>query len=142
MALSTTTQVALGTVVAGAVALLVFGDAGEGVLEYVYANEVVESPERFEGREFQVHGLVVEGTVRQKKDAGGDYTFDIQYEGAVLPVHYASMVPDTFAEGGEVVLTGTYQGGRIEATEMSAKCPSKYEEQDDPTKPAPEAKRS
>ena len=43
---------------------------------------------------------------------------------------------DTFAEGGEVVLTGTLQDGRFESDEMAAKCPSKYEEQAsaDPTK--------
>ncbi len=134
MALSTTTQFALAAVVAGAVGFLVWGDAGEGVLEYVYADEVVEAPERFTAREFQVHGLVVEGTVRQKKGGAGDYTFEIEYEGQRLPVHYADMVPDTFAEGGEVVLTGRLIDGRIEATEMSAKCPSKYEEQDDPTR--------
>lgn len=134
MALSTATQMTLGGLVAAAVAGLIYFDSGEGVLEYVYANEVTAAPERFADREFRVHGLVVEGSVKQKKGAGGDYTFDITYEGEQLSVHYADMVPDTFAEGGEVVLTGTLQNGRFEATEMSAKCPSKYEETDDPTK--------
>ena len=137
MALSTTTQVTLAAVVAGVVGFLILGDAGEGVLEYVYADEVTAEPARFADREFQVHGLVVEGTVRQKKGGAGDYTFEIEYEGERLPVHYADMVPDTFAEGGEVVLTGRLVAGRIEATEMSAKCPSKYEESDDPTKAPP-----
>lgn len=134
MALSKTTQLTLGGLVAAAVVGLIYFDSGEGVLEYVYANEVADAPERFVDREFRVHGLVVEGSVKQKKGGGGDYTFEIVYEGKTLPVHYADMVPDTFAEGGEVVLTGTLDNGRFEATEMSAKCPSKYEETDDPTK--------
>ena len=134
MALNSSTQLVLGGIVAAAVAGLIYFDSGEGVLEYVYANEVVAAPDRFVDREFRVHGLVVEGSVRQKKGGAGDYTFDITYEGEQLAVHYADMVPDTFAEGGEVVLTGTLDNGRFEATEMSAKCPSKYEETDDPTK--------
>jgi cytochrome c-type biogenesis protein CcmE len=124
----------LAGLVAAAIGGLVYFDSGEGVLEYVYANEVASSPERFVDREFRVHGLVAEGSVKQKKGGAGDYTFDIVYEGETLSVHYADMVPDTFAEGGEVVLTGTLENGRFEATEMSAKCPSKYEEKDDPTK--------
>ena len=134
MALSTTTHMTLAGLLAVAIGGLVYFDSGEGVLEYVYANEVTAAPERFADREFRVHGLVVEGSVKQKKGAGGDYTFEITYAGQRLPVHYADMVPDTFAEGGEVVLTGTLDGTRFEATEMSAKCPSKYEEKDDPTK--------
>lgn len=134
MALSTATQMTLGALVAVALSGLVYFDSGEGVLEYVYANEVAQAPERFANREFRVHGLVVEGSIKQRKGAAGDYTFEITYEGEKLAVHYADMVPDTFAEGGEVVLTGTLGPDRFEATEMSAKCPSKYEEKDDPTK--------
>jgi cytochrome c-type biogenesis protein CcmE len=137
MALSKGTQIGLVAVAIGVVVGLVVSDPGEGVLDYVYANEVVDAPQEFAEREFRVHGFVVEGSVRQKKGSAGDYTFEIHHDGKTLAVHYADMVPDTFAEGGEVVLTGRLVDGRIEATEMSAKCPSKYEENADPLAPAP-----
>ena len=48
-----------------------------------------------------------------------------------LKVIYDDMLPDTFAEGGEVVLTGELEPSAtvFRASEMTAKCPSKYEEQ-------------
>ena len=131
MALSTTTKIGLAVVVAGAIGLMVALDPGEGVLEYVYADKVVQSPDEYTGRTIKVHGTVVPGTIRQKVGASGDYTFEIESEGERMAVHFTNMVPDTFAEGGEVVLTGKLSdAGTFESTEMAAKCPSKYEEQE------------
>jgi cytochrome c-type biogenesis protein CcmE len=131
MALPIATKAVLALVVAGAVSYLVLADDGEGVLEYVYAEKVVASPSDYAGRTIKVHGTVVPGTIRQKVGSSGDYTFEIESEGQRLAVHFTNMVPDTFAEGGEVVLTGqlTEDGGRFDSDEMAAKCPSKYEEE-------------
>ena len=63
MALSTTTKIGLAVVVAGAIGLMVALDPGEGVLEYVYVDQVTAEPARFEGRTFKVHGTVVGGVV-------------------------------------------------------------------------------
>ncbi len=131
MALPIATKAVLALVVAGAVTYLVAADEGEGVLEYVYAEKVVASPSDYAGRTIKVHGTVVPGTIRQKVGSSGDYTFEIESEGKRLAVHFTNMVPDTFAEGGEVVLTGqlTEAGDRFDSDEMAAKCPSKYEEE-------------
>ncbi|HRI06516.1 MAG TPA: cytochrome c maturation protein CcmE [Nannocystaceae bacterium] len=131
MALPLATKLVIGLVVAGAVGYLVLADEGEGVLEYVYVEKVVASPAKYSGRTIKVHGTVVPGTVRQKVGSSGDYTFDVEREGKRLAVHFTNMVPDTFAEGGEVVLTGQLNdaGDRFESDEMAAKCPSKYEEE-------------
>ncbi|MBK8261756.1 MAG: cytochrome c maturation protein CcmE [Nannocystis sp.] len=131
MALPLATKVVIGLVIAGAVGYLVLADEGEGVLEYVYVEKVVAAPAKYQGRTIKVHGTVVPGTVRQKVGASGDYTFEIEREGRRLAVHYTNMVPDTFAEGGEVVLTGRLSGAgdRFDSDEMAAKCPSKYEEE-------------
>ena len=131
MALETTHKVGIGVIVVAAVGFLIFSAPREGVLEYVYVDEVVARAADFTGREFRVHGTVVPGTVKQKKNTTADYTFEIEREGKRLAVHYTDMVPDTFMEGGEVVLTGTLtpDGGTFESSEMSAKCPSKYEEE-------------
>jgi cytochrome c-type biogenesis protein CcmE len=129
MALGTGTKIGLATVLAGAVAVMVALDPGEGVLEYVYADKVADDPAHFAGRTIKVHGLVVEGSIKQKKGTTGDYRFVIQHEGRRLPVHFTDIPPDTFQEGGEVVVTGRLDaaGEVFESEEMSAKCPSKYE---------------
>ena len=136
MALPVTTQVILGLAIAGSAIFMVRAGGTEGVLEYIYVDKFVDAMPSYVGRTVKVHGTVVPGTVRQKIGAAGDYTFEVEREGRRLPVHYTNMVPDTFAEGGEVVLTGVLLDGRFESEEMAAKCPSKYEEQAsaDPTK--------
>lgn len=133
MALSTTVRVLIASAAVGAAAFLVFSDSGEGVLEYLYVEQVAADPQHFVGREIKVHGIVVPGTVKQRKEAAGDYRFTIEHAGQTLDVHFDNMVPDTFQEGGEVVLTGKLDssGTLLESSEMTAKCPSKYEEKKD-----------
>lgn len=131
MALPLGTKIVIGAVIgAAALYLVTAGGETEGVLEYVYVEKVVTAPEKYTGRTIKVHGTVVPGTVRQKVGSSGDYTFEIEREGQRLAVHYTNMVPDTFAEGGEVVLTGQLSpaGDRFDSDDMAAKCPSKYEE--------------
>lgn len=129
MALSKGTQIGIGAVVISAVAFLIFSSPDEGVLEYVYVDKVVAAPEDFTEREFKVHGNVVEGTLRQAEDDA--YHFVIEFKGERLKVIYDDLLPDTFVEGGEVVLTGRLDPEQmvLRSSEMTAKCPSKYEEE-------------
>lgn len=133
MALATGTKIGLAVVVAGAIAVMVALDPGEGVLEYLYVDQVVakleQDPGHFAGRTIKVHGTVVEGTVKQKKGTTGDYRFTVEHGGQRIDVHFTNIPPDTFQEGGEVVLVGSFDGtGKVfESEDMSAKCPSKYE---------------
>lgn len=129
MALGTGTKIGLATVIAGAIGIMVALDPGEGVLEYVYVDKVTADPGRFADRTIKVHGTVVEGSIKQKRGTTGDYRFVVQNEGERLAVHYTNIPPDTFQEGGEVILTGRLNaaGDTFESEEMSAKCPSKYE---------------
>lgn len=132
MALGTGTKIGLGVVVAGAIAVLVALDPGEGVLEYLYVDQVVaelqKNPNHFAGRTIKVHGTVVKGSVKQSK-ASGDYRFTVEHAGQRVDVHYTNIPPDTFQEEGEVVLVGSFdaEGKVFESEDMSAKCPSKYE---------------
>jgi cytochrome c-type biogenesis protein CcmE len=44
-------------------------------------------------------------------------------------VNYKGALPDTFKEGAEVVVTGTlHESGTMAATDVLAKCASRYEE--------------
>ncbi len=131
MALPTSSKLIIAGVIAGGALLIALSKPGDGVLEYVYVDHLMQNTAKFEDRVFKVHGTVVEGSVKQKIGEAGDYTFEITRNGEKLAVHYTNMVPDTFAEGGEVVLTGKLgASGVFESTEMAAKCPSKYEEQE------------
>ncbi len=131
MALPRPTKFILAAALVGAVGYLALSDTGEGVLEYVYVDQVMAQPERYAGRTIKVHGIVVPGSIQQRKGSTGDYRFVIERAGQRLAVHYTNLVPDTFQEGGEVVLTGQLRDGGtlFESDEMSAKCPSKYEEE-------------
>lgn len=130
MALPKGTQIGIGAVILGAVAFLILSSPDEGVLEYVYVDRVVASPDSFEGREFKVHGNVVEGSLFQDED-DGEYHFVMEFKGKRLKVVYDDLLPDTFMEGGEVVMTGRLDndGATLRSSEMTAKCPSKYEEE-------------
>ena len=75
-----------------------------------------------------MHGYVVPKSIGRKRDSL-EYRFDIERNGKVLRAYYSGIVPDTFKDESEVVLTGRLaEDGSFHATEMSAKCPSKYEE--------------
>lgn len=129
MALTLGTKIALVAALTGATGYLVFSDTGEGVLEYMYVDKVVDDTAKYQGRTIKVHGIVVAGSITKKKGTTGDYNFVIEYGGRRLPVHFTNIPPDTFQEEGEVVVTGKLVDGTFESDEMSAKCPSKYEEE-------------
>ena len=80
----------------------------------------------WKGKKLQVHGYVVPGSIGRKRDTL-DYRFDIQRNGQTLRAYYTGVVPDTFKDDSEVVLTGRLTPDGFKATEMTAKCPSKYE---------------
>ena len=129
MALTLGTKIALAAALGGAAGYLVLSDTGEGVLEYMYVDKVADDMASYEGRTIKVHGIVVPGSIKKKKGADGDFNFMIEYAGKRLPVHFTNIPPDTFQEEGEVVVTGKLVDGVFESDEMSAKCPSKYEEE-------------
>jgi cytochrome c-type biogenesis protein CcmE len=86
----------------------------------------VAQPDTWKDKNLQVHGNVVPGSIGRKKDSL-DWRFDIQRNGQTLRAYYTGIVPDTFKDDSEVVLTGRLTKEGFVATEMTAKCPSKYE---------------
>lgn len=78
----------------------------------------------------KVGGRVVPGSV-QYDPRTLDLRFtvvDIASGKSRFPVHYNGPLPDTFAEGRDVVVTGAVSGaGTLEATELLTKCGSRYE---------------
>jgi cytochrome c-type biogenesis protein CcmE len=120
----------IGGLIGLAVAVLIASAPDEGMLDYVYVDAVVDSPGEYQGRDIQIHGVVVPDSLEQD-ERNGDYHFVVEFRDRRLAVVFDGQLPDTFAEGGEVVATGRLDedGRSFHSSEMSAKCPSKYEEE-------------
>lgn len=114
-------------VLASALGIMLYTTMGESMQYYKYVDEVVAQPASWHGKNLQVHGYVVPGSIGRKRDAL-EYQFDLQRNGHVMRAYYTGVVPDTFKDEAEVVLTGQLTPNGFMATEMTAKCPSKYEE--------------
>ena len=81
----------------------------------------------------RVHGFVEAGSIDEKiVDQKSVRVFFLESEGARLRVHHEGPKPDTFRDLAEVVAKGKLvkenDGYVFYATELMAKCPSKYEE--------------
>jgi cytochrome c-type biogenesis protein CcmE len=129
-------QIALGALaIAGLVAWLGASQSGDAAFTYFQtlsefrANGTVGEPAR-------VHGFVALGSI-ERDVPGKRVTFQVQEraphgggtaEGA-LSVEYASLeTPDLFKDGAEVVVEGRLApSGEFHATNLLAKCPSKFE---------------
>jgi cytochrome c-type biogenesis protein CcmE len=108
--------------------VLLYTTMGESMQYYKYVDEVVATPEAWHGKKLQVHGNVVPGS-RMMIPQSLDYVFELHRNGKTIKAYYTGVVPDTFKDNAEVVLTGELASdGSFKATEMTAKCPSKYEE--------------
>ena len=114
--------------------VLLYTTMGESMQYYKYVDEVVVEPQAWHGKKLQVHGNVVPGS-RMMKPASLDYAFELQRNGKTIKAFYTGVVPDTFKDTpgmeAEVVLKGrlTSDGFHTDPNGITAKCPSKYEEQ-------------
>ena len=114
-----------GAVVIAALSLLFYTTARDGAQLYKHVEEVTPNPQAWYGRNLQLHGFAKSIEVRP---GSLDYRFQIQSNGQVLQASYRGIVPDTFKEGAEVVLTGRLipHGFDVSPNGVTAKCPSKY----------------
>ena len=114
-------------VLATAFGALLFTTLQDNLQYYKYVDEVAAAPQQWEGKTLQVHGYVVPGTIFRKRDSL-DWKFDLQRNGKVISATFTGPAPDNFKDDAEVVLTGRFTPHGFSATDMTAKCPSKYEE--------------
>ena len=110
-----------------AVFYIFIDSAMEGGAYFLEVDEAVAA-DLPKSRPIRVKGKVVAGTYRNP-DGTKEHHFSIESGGDVsLPIYYNGPIPDVFAEGREVVVEGIRRGdGVLAATEVTAKCPSKYE---------------
>ena len=76
-----------------------------GTEYYKHVDEVMTNPAQWEGRPMQLHGFVVPGSILLKPDSF-EYRFKLEHNGSVVDASYEGIVPDTFKDQSEVVLSG------------------------------------
>jgi len=103
---------------------LLYSTIGESAQYYKHVDEVMLQPDAWYGKPLQIHGYAK--NVARRRDTL-DYRFEMHNNGQVVLASYTGIVPDTFKNDSEVVLQGTLSPDGFHATEMTAKCPSKYE---------------
>ena len=94
---------------------------------YLTVDEALVDRPDLEGRLIRVKGIVKKGSYQVQADPL-DHRFALEHGGAVVQIDYHGAMPDIFSEGIEVVAEGKLDGpNRLKATEIVARCPSKYE---------------
>ena len=71
----------------------------------------------------RVNGKVVPGTI---ENSGLETTFTISDGETELPITTDRPIPDTLVDDADVVALGKLEGGTFVASEVLAKCPSKF----------------
>ena len=115
-------------IVLTALTLLLYTTVSQGAQYYKHVDEVMNSPEQWYGKGMQLHGFVVDKSIMQRPNTL-EYRFKVRSGDYSVTASYTGLVPDTFKDGAEVVLTGrlTKEGFEVEPEGVTAKCPSKYE---------------
>jgi cytochrome c-type biogenesis protein CcmE len=126
-------------IAAGAIGTLVYSSMADAEY-YKHVDEVLVAPADWVGRGFKLHGMVEPGSIRESiVGQKTERTFVLEYCGQRVAVRSEGPKPDTFKDLAEVVATGrlTRVGDELVfvASDLSAKCPSKYEQGQAP-KPA------
>ena len=122
-------------VLAAAFGGLMWSTLRDGTEYFKHVDEVMTDRGAWEGKQMQLHGYVVPGSILVKQSTL-EYKFKVQNNptrsnesGTVVEASYKGIVPDTFKDEAEVVLRGqlTPQGFHTDPNGVVAKCPSKYE---------------
>jgi len=89
--------------------------------------DVVEKKDELIGSNIKLEGRIEEGSVHTKKDEFDIYFNLTDEDENRVTVHYPKVLPDPFKEGRTAIVEGKLaEGGIIEASRLTVKCPSKY----------------
>lgn len=117
-----------GVLMAAAVAYLFFSGMQKSMVYYLTLAEVEEKSPEMTGKSVRLAAKVKPGSVRRPASRDGALTFVVTDGKRDLPISFAGLVPETFQEGGEVLVEGKWLGAPVfAATTLIPKCPSKYE---------------
>ena len=121
-------------VVVTSLGFLIYTGLNTNMVYYYHVDEFLPKARSLEGETIKVNGKVIDGTIQKSQL---DYRFGIHgvTQANIVQVEYHGVVPDTFKNGSDVVVEGKYDSQRkvFHATTLLAKCPTKYEPQDQKT---------
>ena len=118
-------RLVVGLLLAVGAFYLIVGSMTEGGAYFYTVDEAAVQP--VSDKLIRVKGKVVNGTY-SVNETTNEHRFTITEKEKTMPVYYKGALPDVFKEGAEVVATGKRdEGGTLVASEVTAKCPSKYE---------------
>jgi cytochrome c-type biogenesis protein CcmE len=118
---------------AAIVALVLTGMQDKGMYSKP-VDQLMAEKGKFVGKPVRAEGNLVHGSL-VKKDSPCEFRFRIEKNGTEVPVRYAKcVVPDTFRDVPDMDVGVTVEGelqadNSLEAQQVLAKCPSKYEMQ-------------
>jgi cytochrome c-type biogenesis protein CcmE len=121
-------------VISGAILLVVFSGFKQAAVYSKGVDELLREKSRFQSRTVRVLGTLVSGTLARRSQPC-EYRFSMQKNDVAMTVFYPQcVVPDTFRDVSGVKVEVTAEGqlqkdGTFHATQIMAKCPSKYEMQ-------------
>lgn len=127
-----------GAILLSLAALVTWAMARPNSTSFFYTpSELVELPAGAQDEEYRLNGKVVPGTVTQQ---GLRTTFEISDGETAIPLTTEQALPDAFwtamandSSEVEVVARGLYDGRTFQASEVLAKCPSKFKAKDEAT---------
>jgi len=109
---------------------LLWSTLSDGTQYFKDVDEVMADRAQWEAKSLRLHGYVVPGSILENPNTM-EYRFKVQNNGHTVDASYKGIVPDTFKDEAEVVLSGklTPAGFLTDKNGVTAKCPSKYVEQ-------------
>jgi cytochrome c-type biogenesis protein CcmE len=119
-------------VIGGAILTLVMTSFDGAAIYSKTVDELVAQKDSLAGRNLRVQGTLIKGTLG-KRESPCEYRFRLKKNGAEVEVRYSQcVVPDTFRDVPNVDVDVTATGklaadGHFQASEIMAKCPSKYD---------------
>jgi len=119
-------------IIIGVVAWLAISAAGDNKSYYVTITELQAMGQKAYTRHLRVAGNVQPGSINH---VGTNATFTLLEQGKTLRVSYQGLEPppDTFKDDAQALAIGTYgRDGVFHATQLQAKCASKYAPQTKP----------
>ena len=122
------------TMIAAAAATLVLTGMQDNAIYSRPVDQLLAEKVKFVHRPVRAEGMLVHGSL-VKRDLPCEYRFLIEKNGVELPVRFPQcVVPDTFRDVPDTDVGVTVEGelqtdDSFEATNVLAKCPSKYEMQ-------------
>ena len=116
-------------VVVSALGFLIYTGLSDNMVYYYHVDEFLPKASALQGETIKVNGKVTDGSISKNQM---DYRFMIHgVNNNIVNVSYHGVVPDTFKDGSDVVVEGTYDANSrvFHASTLLAKCPTKYEPQ-------------